>query len=183
MFDFRAINQQVAEAESGFSMDACKELLESCDNSEVVTPKPLQCGGGITAASQCPDFDTVADVLGSTLVKNYTMACPTPGESCSLTECAASCRDNRTKEIATGILTVAAQSRNASIAVSYAKPLLECNFVIDELLGALSMCNDLKTGTLMLGVGFFVGGLMFGLAIYIMFRGSCIWGDHTTKSG
>ncbi|EKF28088.1 hypothetical protein MOQ_008175, partial [Trypanosoma cruzi marinkellei] len=179
-FDFADINREVNDAEQRFSKEACKKLLKSCDNVPGLL-KPLLCGNGITSEDQCPKFDTMASVLSATRVKAETMMCPVAGESCTLFECAANCTDTDVRAVASGILQLAAQASNASIALSYARPLLDCNFVVDKLLGAMSDCNELKTGTLMLGTGFFVGGLMFGLAIYIMFRGSCIWDARSIK--
>ncbi|KAH9597199.1 hypothetical protein LSM04_005086 [Trypanosoma melophagium] len=174
MFNFETINTEVRNTESTYSKNACESLLAVCDNTPKPLP-PLTCGKDITKPDQCPDFGTMAEVMETTTVKAATFACPVPTESCSLAECAASCTNKELRAAAAALLAVAAQARNASIAVSYARPLLQCNFVVDELLGALDSCNDLKTGSLMLGMGFFVGGLMFGLAIYVMFRGSCVW--------
>ncbi|ORC88784.1 uncharacterized protein TM35_000152150 [Trypanosoma theileri] len=175
MFNFSSVNAEVRKTETTYAQQACTSLLEVCDNTLLPLPRPFTCGNNITSADQCPNMGTMAAVLESSTVKASTMACPVPTASCSLTECAANCTNPTVKSGAAQLLSVAAQARNASIAVSYATPLLECNFVVDQLLGAAGSCNDLKTGSLMLGVGFFVGGLMFGLAIYIMFRGSCVW--------
>ncbi|PWV19033.1 hypothetical protein C3747_11g522 [Trypanosoma cruzi] len=181
-FDFADINREADDAERRFSKEACKNLLKSCDNN-TISFKPLLCGNDITSEDQCPNFGTMASVLSATRIKAFTMACPVAGESCTLFECAANCTNTDVKAVASGILQLAAQASNASIALSYARPLLDCNFVVDKLLGAMSDCNELKAGTLMLGTGFFVGGLMFGLAIYIMFRGSCIWDARFIKQG
>ncbi|KAF8287120.1 hypothetical protein TcBrA4_0010150 [Trypanosoma cruzi] len=74
------------------------------------------------------------------------MACPVRGESCTLFECAANCTNTDVKAVSSEILQLAAQASNASIALSYARPLLECNFVVDKLLGAMSDCNELRRG-------------------------------------
>ncbi|KAH9593006.1 hypothetical protein LSM04_003683 [Trypanosoma melophagium] len=138
--------------------------------------RPLMCGMGITSKNQCSDFGSMAAVLLTTKVKAFAQACPRKDSSCTLAECALNCTNEVIRSTAAGIIMGASIARNASIALSYAKPLLECNFVIDKLATAMKQCNDLKAGSLMLGVGFFVGGLMFGLAIYITLRGACIWG-------
>ncbi|ORC91712.1 uncharacterized protein TM35_000053080, partial [Trypanosoma theileri] len=143
--------------------------------------RPLMCGMNISKEEQCTDFGSMATVLLTTKVKAFTRACPTPGSSCTLSECALKCKNPMIQNTAAGIIMGAGIARNASIALSYAKPLLECNFVIDKLSTAMKQCNDLKAGSLMLGVGFFIGGVMFGLAIYITFRGACIWGRLPTR--
>ncbi|RNE98830.1 hypothetical protein TraAM80_08564 [Trypanosoma rangeli] len=184
-FKFAEINQEVNDVEKTRSNEACKTLLKSCDNDPLIYPasvspiRPLLCGNGIASADECPDFESMASVIHATRIKAVTRICPVADQSCTLLECADNCTRDAEKKLAAEILRAAAQANNASIALSYVRPLLDCNFVLDKLLGAMDGCNDLKTGTMMLGTGFFVGGLMFGLAIYIMLRGSRIW-DHTS---
>ncbi|ORC88783.1 uncharacterized protein TM35_000152140 [Trypanosoma theileri] len=174
-FDFSTINTAVRDAEKLLSEQSCNALLHLCDDSPSPLTRPLTCGKGITSPNDCPDIGTMAAVLEDTYVKAGTTACPDKDKPCSLIECAVNCTIEEVRTIASGLLSFATVASNASIAVSYARPLLECNFVVDRLLSAMDSCNDLKIGSLMLGTGFFLGGLMFGLAIYIMFRGSCVW--------
>ncbi|ORC88782.1 uncharacterized protein TM35_000152130 [Trypanosoma theileri] len=154
-----------------------------------IAARPFKCGKNITSSDQCTDFDTMADVLIATTVKKVTSLCPKEGVICNLTECASHCRNEEFRAISKRMLDAALMARNASIAVSYVKPLLECNFVVDKFSVALTNCNELRRGAFLLGMGFFVGGLMFGLAIYIIIQGSYLWklpiekGDDTHSKG
>ncbi|KEG08530.1 hypothetical protein DQ04_06981040 [Trypanosoma grayi] len=143
--------------------------------------RPLICGMDIVSADQCTNFGTVAAVLLTTKVKSFAKACPNPASTCSLPECAVNCTNNFVKSKAAEIVHKAHVAQNISIALSYARPLLDCNFVLDTAASALARCPDLRDGSLMLGVGFFVGGLTCALAIYIAFRGACIWSRPPLK--
>nr|CCC50026.1 conserved hypothetical protein [Trypanosoma vivax Y486] len=134
--------------------------------------KFLLCGNNITSEDECPDFTHLSDVLYHTRVKAISGACPTPGKSCSVTECAANCTNPRAKEVSQKIVRGSKEARNASIALTYVRPFLECNFVIDVLLKAVETCDDFPAPATMLGVGFFVGGLVFVCALCVAFRGS-----------
>ncbi|KAH9597218.1 hypothetical protein LSM04_005742 [Trypanosoma melophagium] len=140
-----------------------------------IATRPFICGKNITSGDQCSDFDTMADILIASTVKKVTSMCPRDGETCTILECSLHCKNEEFKVLSKRIVEAALMARNASIAISYVRPLLECNFIIDKFSVAFANCNDLGRGTLLLGMGFFVGGLMFGLAIYIMLRGSCVW--------
>ncbi|CAJ1005134.1 hypothetical protein Q4I28_000450, partial [Leishmania naiffi] len=87
---------------------------------------------------------------------------------------------------------------NASTALSYVYPLLECmypllecNFIIDKVANTVESlkydssftannydvhsCSAIRTSSVMLGTGFFVGSLMYILGIYVMHRGAWLW--------
>ncbi|RNE97817.1 hypothetical protein TraAM80_09153 [Trypanosoma rangeli] len=148
-----------------------KELL-SC---------PLVCGAGLKDVNDCTDFGTMASFILDTKLKKEVPGCKGAEANCKLSECASTCALDFMKSASAMLLMRADQARNASIALSYARPLLECNFVMDKLAGALTKCDDIRRGTLMLGLGFFVGGMLFGLAIYITLRGACVWGKRFPK--
>lgn len=158
-----------------------KNLVENVSSLSDILGKlshPFLCGRQITKPEDCRSFGVMANVLADTKVKSTHGGCGNGLSFCTLSECAASCAIDFLRTTSAQILVKAELARNASIALSYARPLLECNFIVEKIAGALNQCSTLKTGTLMVGLGFFVGGLMFGLAIYITFRGACIWGDQ-----
>ncbi|ESL11547.1 hypothetical protein TRSC58_00699 [Trypanosoma rangeli SC58] len=132
-FQFAKINQEVNDVEKTRSNEACKTLLKSCDNDPLMYPasvgstSPLLCGNGITSADECPDLESMVSVIRATRVKAATAACPVANQSCTLLECAANCTQDTGRELAAEILQVAAYANNASIALSYARPLLDCN--------------------------------------------------------
>lgn len=181
--NFAEVNRAVNSAGRHLFYEACRQLLEHCDDNPLRPVPPLECGGRITAADECRSVDDVLLAVQRARVKAVWRACPDPDRPCTLFECLEGCTNATPRELASSVLRVWGMSRNASIAFSYARPLLESNFVIDKLLGTTSGCNDAKSGALMLGTGFFVGGLTFGLGVYILLRGSCVFGRRNRKKG
>ncbi|RHW72740.1 hypothetical protein DPX39_040050300 [Trypanosoma brucei equiperdum] len=143
--------------------------------------KVLTCGKNITSSDECPNFGITATVLEDTRVKAFVGSCPTPGNSCTVVECAANCTEGRAKNVSIEVVRVAARSRNVSVALSIGRPLLECNFMLDIALTAMPDCEDITPGVFMLSVGFLLGSLMFAVGIYVMLRGSCVWGSAKTS--
>ncbi|AAZ13436.1 hypothetical protein, conserved [Trypanosoma brucei brucei TREU927] len=137
--------------------------------------KYLKCGKDLKNATECSSFGFTAAVISDTKVKGKLFVCPEVGRACTLQECATSCGRNEAKEMANKLVTIAGLATNVSIALSIGRPLLECNFIFDTVLTALPNCADIFGSTMMLAVGFFLGGMMFALSIYILLRGSCIW--------
>lgn len=162
------------------------------------------CGKGMTTSAICTSLDEVVQVIDDTYAKPLltNMLCVNQTgmeylEKCTLTECAERCVDYTHPAIAAKtnaqqILAAAQYAANVSVALSYVHPLLECNFIIDKIAntietpkygasfttddGNVQYCSALRTASVMLGTGFFVGALMFILGIYIMHRGSWVWG-------
>ncbi|KAG5480542.1 hypothetical protein LSCM1_06246 [Leishmania martiniquensis] len=116
-------------------------------------------------------------------------------EKCTVAACASRCRNYeqpnlRARDYAMEIMNAAAYAANASTALSYVWPLLECGFLIDKVANTIEKpkydtsfttpsdevhsCSALRTASVMLGTGFFVGSLMFILGIYILHRGAWI---------
>nr|CCD14806.1 unnamed protein product [Trypanosoma congolense IL3000] len=143
--------------------------------------KVLKCGNNITSTDQCTDLGVTATVLEATRVKSFVGSCPVVGQSCSVRECAANCSEGEAKDTSIKVVQGAGRAHNTSIALSYGRPLLECNFLLDTLLTAVLPCDDLKPGALLLSVGFFLGALFFGLGIYVLLRGSCIWSKSASR--
>lgn len=144
---------------------------------------PLTCGRNITKVEECADFGMMAAVLMDSKIKNSVLK-PCPGtdkEYCSLSECSANCTIDFFRQVSKEILVKAELARNVSIALAYARPLLECNFIMEKFAAAFDSCADVRTGTLVLALGFFVGGLLFGVAIYIALRGACVWRSRKFK--
>ncbi|CBH13746.1 hypothetical protein, conserved [Trypanosoma brucei gambiense DAL972] len=139
--------------------------------------KMLTCGQGVGSKEECSTFGFTAAVISGTKVKGGYMVCPDKGRPCSLQVCADRCRLPEAKDIAHKLAVAAQLAVNVSIGLSIGRPLLECNFIFDTLLTALPNCDGLYWGTMMLGLGFFLGGMMFALSIYILLRGSCVWSD------
>ncbi|SCU69506.1 uncharacterized protein TEOVI_000107200 [Trypanosoma equiperdum] len=139
--------------------------------------KMLTCGQGVGSKEECSTFGFTAAVISGTKVKGSYMVCPDKGRPCSLQVCADRCRLPEAKDIAHKLAVAAQLAVNVSIGLSIGRPLLECNFIFDTVLTALPNCDGLYWGTTMLGLGFFLGGMMFALSIYILLRGSCVWSD------
>lgn len=162
------------------------------------------CGNGMTDSSTCQTLDDVVGVIQATytkLILTNALCVNQTGltylEKCTVTECAERCVDYEhpaiaAKTYANEILNAALYAANVSTALSYVHPLLECNFIIDKVAntietpkygasfstesGTVQSCSAVRTASVMLGTGFFVGALMFILGIYIMHRGSWVWG-------
>lgn len=162
------------------------------------------CGNNLVSSSSCTTLDDVVQVIQGTYAKPIltNMLCTNQTgmeylEKCTLTECAERCTDYThpavaAKTNAQKIMRAAEYAANVSTALSYVHPLLECNFIIDKIAntietpkygasfttdsGNVQYCSALRTASVMLGTGFFVGALMFILGIYIMHRGSWVWG-------
>ncbi|KAK7195666.1 hypothetical protein NESM_000496400 [Novymonas esmeraldas] len=163
----------------------------------------FMCGNGITSKTQCNTLDDVVNVILATYVKpilTNTLCANQTGmtflEKCTVTSCASKCVNYNTphlpaKTYAQQILQAANFAENVSTALSYVMPLLECNFIIDKIANTIEVpnyegsfsvesenvhsCSAVRTSSVMLGTGFFVGALMFILGIYIMHRGHWIW--------
>ncbi|PBJ72988.1 hypothetical protein BCY84_08545 [Trypanosoma cruzi cruzi] len=167
-------------APGGLNADLLKMLSNATALSNLFA-RPLVCGKGLSNASECGDFGTMASILLDTKLQKNIPGCVSKNGNCTLTDCAATCTIDFLKDASTMILSKGEMARNASNALSYARPLLECNFVIDKVATGLAKCDDLRKGTIMLGMGFLVGGMIFGLAIYIALRGACVWGETFPK--
>lgn len=137
----------------------------------------LNCQEGFTDASQCTTFDAMSAFVLTAEVKGSLSPCGEAGKACNLTECAARCENDQLQELAVRATSQIERVQNVTIAWSYARPLLECNFVIDKIVESLEACGDITAGTMVLGAGFFIGAIVFGLGIYIMLRGACVWGE------
>lgn len=165
--------------------------------------KIFVCGNHLTASSQCTTLDDVVDAVLATYVKpilTNTLCANQTGltylEKCTLPMCAERCVDYKTPDIpaktdAIAIMQATAFVENVSTALSYVMPLLECNFLIDKIINTIESpnydpsftnsssdvhsCSSIRTSSVMLGTGFFVGALMFILGIYIMHRGKWMW--------
>ncbi|KPI90077.1 hypothetical protein ABL78_0830 [Leptomonas seymouri] len=122
-------------------------------------------------------------------------------EDCTISECVKRCVDYQhpplpLKSHAVSISNSVAYATNVSTALSYIHPLIQSNFIIDKAVSTIDTptygtgftmdgedskdskhCSALRSACIMLGVGFFVGALMFILGIYIMHRGSWVWGE------
>ncbi|RNE96923.1 uncharacterized protein Tco025E_09602 [Trypanosoma conorhini] len=193
MKDMPAVSESLKKALEGrnISADLLNELpgnlgelanmLADASKLKELFTRPLVCGAGLKKKEDCTDFGTMASIIMDTKLKKEIPGCKGAGTYCKLSECAGGCALDFLKSASAMLLSKAEQARNASIALSYARPLLECNFVMDKLAGALTRCDDIRRGTLMLGMGFFVGGIIFGLAIYIALRGACVWGKRFPK--
>ncbi|KAG5507306.1 hypothetical protein GH5_07398 [Leishmania sp. Ghana 2012 LV757] len=207
-FSFQSLRADVQAQEQEISQRACEELLKFCDNNPQYPGSNMEhifmCGNGITDKSQCETLDDVVNVILTTYVKPVltNTLCPNQEgmeklEKCTVADCASRCvnyefPDLRPKEFAMEIMSATYYAANASTALSYVWPLLECGFVIDKVASTIEMpryssgfttpsdavhsCSALRTSSVMLGTGFFVGSLMFILGIYITHRGAWIWG-------
>ncbi|KPA82684.1 hypothetical protein ABB37_02508 [Leptomonas pyrrhocoris] len=165
----------------------------------------FMCGKGLTNAETCKTLDDVVEVIQATYAKTIltnTLCKNQTGmkylEKCTVAECAERCVDYThpdiaAKKYANDIIVAAGYAANVSTALSYVHPLLECNFIIDKVANTIEMpkfgssfttdkddvhyCSAVRSASVMLGTGFFVGALMFILGIYIMHRGSWVWGE------
>lgn len=178
------------------------DTVESYPNGN--TDHIFICGKGLTSSSTCTTLDTVVEVIKATYVKplltNALCANQTGMEyleKCTVSSCSERCVDYTNPSLpartyANQILTAANYAANVSTALSYVHPLLECNFIIDKIANTIETpkydrsfttdrdqvqyCTAVRSASVMLGTGFFVGALMFILGIYIMHRGSWVWG-------
>ncbi|AYU78155.1 hypothetical protein LdCL_190010700 [Leishmania donovani] len=206
-FDFQALRAQVQSQEQQVSQSACGALLNFCDNDPNYSLENknhiFMCGNSITDKSQCNSLDDVVDVVLSTYVKpmlTNTLCANQTGmeylEKCTLISCASRCVDYQFPPLharteAIQILQAANFAANASTALSYVWPLLDCNFIIDKIANTVETrnynssfttqsdyvrsCSAVRISSVMLGTGFFVGALMFILGIHVMHRGAFIW--------
>ncbi|CCD17660.1 unnamed protein product [Trypanosoma congolense IL3000] len=143
--------------------------------------KPLACGRTITKPEQCRTLMDIATLIDGARIKKLIPVCPPNAPGCTLAECAAGCTHEKIKEVAVKVTKVSGAVASLSGGLSLVRPLLEFDFIADTLLTALPNCGDIYGSVLILAVGFFLGGLMFGLCVYILLRGSCIWGERQTK--
>lgn len=213
-FDFANLRAEVQTQEASASQDACGKMLEYCDNTDVYPGTNqnhiFMCGNGISAATDCSSLDDVVSVLdntyGKTILTN-TLCVNTTGqeyfEVCTVARCAERCVDYTAPDLpartrSQEIVASSQYAANASVALTYLKPLLQCDFIIDRVATSVQSpvytngnadvtdshgnCSNLKTATIMLAVGFFVGSLMFILGIYVMIRGSWIWSEKSDLS-
>jgi flagellar basal body-associated protein FliL len=167
--------------------------------------KIFMCGKGLTTSSNCKTLDDVVEVIQATYAKTIltnTLCVNQTGlkylEKCTVAECAERCVDYKHPDIAaktyaTQIIEAASYAANISTALTYVHPLLECNFIIDKVANTIETpkygssfttdsedvqyCSAARSASVMLGTGFFVGALMFILGIYVMHRGSWVWGE------
>ncbi|TPP41824.1 hypothetical protein CGC20_9045 [Leishmania donovani] len=206
-FDFQALRAQVQSQEQQVSQSACGALLNFCDNDPNYSLENknhiFMCGNSITDKSHCNSLDDVVDVVLSTYVKpmlTNTLCANQTGmeylEKCTLISCASRCVDYQFPPLharteAIQILQAANFAANASTALSYVWPLLECNFIIGKIANTVETrnynssfttqsdyvrsCSAVRVSSVMLGTGFFVGALMFILGIHVMHRGAFIW--------
>ncbi|AIN97396.1 hypothetical protein LPMP_190540 [Leishmania panamensis] len=212
-FNFRSVRAEVQAQEQRVSQSACSALLMFCDNDPVYpgTDKNhiFMCGNNITSAEQCKSLDDVVTVVLSTYVKpmlTNTLCANrtdmTQLEKCTLEDCASMCVDYQApflpaKTYATQIIQAVNFAANASTALSYVYPLLECNFIIDKVANTVESlqydssftaknydvhsCSAIRTSSVMLGTGFFVGSLMYILGIYVMHRGAWVWAERKVQ--
>lgn len=213
-FDFKGLRDDIEAQVTTASNDACRQLLDYCDNNEdysislsgSISTKVFMCGEGITAATDCSSLDKVVDVLLASYAKpilNNMLCVNTTGweyqEKCTLEACSQRCQDYTTPDIkartwTADVMKKAEYATNASMALSYIMPLLQCDFIIDKLASSIELedpsegftfslsstetashCSNLRVSTVMLGCGFFVGSLMFIIGIYVLHRGSWVW--------
>ncbi|KAG5481190.1 hypothetical protein CUR178_06422 [Leishmania enriettii] len=204
-FSFESLRADVQAQEQAISRRACEELLKYCDNIveyPFFHPEHIfVCGNGITDKNQCNTLDEVVSVVLSTYLKPILteVVCfqkkgVEPMGKCSLMDCATWCvnynlSDLRAKDTAAAIMSATYYAANASTALSYVWPLLECGFLVDKFASTIEMprysggftpsdavhsCSALCTSSVMLGTSFFVGSLMLILGVYIMHRGAWI---------
>ncbi|CBZ25729.1 conserved hypothetical protein [Leishmania mexicana MHOM/GT/2001/U1103] len=205
-FNFQALQAQVQTQEQQVSQSACAQLLNYCDNDPVYSLEKkdhiFMCGNGITDKSQCNSLDDVVDVVIDTYVKpmlTNTLCVNQTGmeflEKCTVQSCASRCVDYDALDVyaktySIQILQASDFAVNASTALSYVWPLLDCNFIIDKGTNTIETrnynvsfttqsdyvrsCSAVRTSSVMLGTGFFVGALMFILGIYAIHRGASI---------
>ncbi|EAN80951.1 hypothetical protein, conserved, partial [Trypanosoma cruzi] len=137
-------------APGGLNADLLKMLSNATALSNLFA-RPLVCGKGLLNASECGDFGTMASILLDTKLQKNIPGCVSKNGDCTLTDCAATCTIDFLKDASTMILSKGEMARNASNALSYARPLLECNFVIDKVATGLAKCDDLRKGQLCSG--------------------------------
>nr|CCC92435.1 unnamed protein product [Trypanosoma congolense IL3000] len=142
--------------------------------------KPLACGITITKPEQCRTLMDFATLIDGARIKKLIPVCPPNAPGCTLAECAAGCSHEKIKEVAGKVTKVSGAVASLSGGLSLVRPLLEFDFIVDTLLTALPNCGDIYGSVLILAVGFFLGGLMFGLCVYIFLPGSCIWSERQT---
>lgn len=211
-FNFRTLSADIDIELAAACTSACDELLTYCDNTNVYNiigdpNRIFTCGKGLTSSTQCISLDFVAEAVLTSYAKEEVsnlLCTDTTGwtyqERCTPRECQTRCVDYATppmeaKTWSKQIVQAANFGLNVSTALSYAIPMLDCNFIMDKLASAVEMeksaegytfakadgvanCSNLYASMIMLGTGFFVGALMFLLGIYILHQGSWIWGDN-----
>ncbi|PBJ75535.1 hypothetical protein BCY84_11116 [Trypanosoma cruzi cruzi] len=145
-FDFADINREADDAERQFSKDACKNLLKSCDNKPI-SSKPFavrqrhHIGGSVP---QLWHHGQRAECYPGQGLHNGVSRGRANRARCL--SAAANCTNTDVKAVSSGILQLAAQASNASIALSYARPFARLHFVVDKLLGAMSDCKRTEGG-------------------------------------
>ncbi|KAG5507030.1 hypothetical protein JKF63_05776 [Porcisia hertigi] len=206
-FDFQSLRAEVAEQERESSQEACRQVLQYCDNDIEYPGSNMEhifmCGKGITDKTQCNSLADVVDVVSATYAKpilTNTMCVNQTGmkylEKCTLSACSSRCVDYEfpnlpAKRLTTLVVDASGFAANASTALSYVHPLLSCNFIIDKISSTIEMpkysdsymvqskevhsCSAVRTASVILGTGFFVGALMFIVGICVMHRGANVW--------
>lgn len=204
-FNFQSARTEVTAEMTKAAGKACDELLNYCDPSDnfnVAEPKKIfVCGNDLSSSTQCTTIEFVTDVILNTYVKpimNNALCTNTTGwsyrEDCTLAECASRCQnyenpDLQAKTWSQETLNVAKFAQNASSAVSLLTPMMDCNFILDTFMDSVesptksgsSNCSMMQASAMMLGTGFFLGSLTFILGVYILHRGSDIWGAKEDK--
>lgn len=216
-FNFQQIRSDLAAEVLSASQQACEQLLTFCDNfPEYPNGNPdivFNCGNGIVAKTECTTLDFVFDTVQKTVAKpilTNTLCANNTGmeyfKPCTIDECAQRCVDYEHPAItprtwATDVSKYTQFAMNASTALSFVTPLLQCDLLVDKIASAVatvrsaggdelysaemtaSHCSTMHTGIIMLGAGYFVGALMFLVGVYVLHRGSFVWNDHKDVSG
>ncbi|EPY40163.1 hypothetical protein AGDE_03765 [Angomonas deanei] len=210
-FNFASTRANIESEVAKAADSACAELLKYCDatdetyyyDDEEKRNRIFMCGKGITASSDCKTIDDLLEVIYDTSVKpiltNTLCANQPPSEfmeECTLISCADYCvnydkPDIQAKTWAEDVAKAAQYAQNVSYALSIVTPLLQCNYIIDNVASAFqsltqsdengAQCANLQASSLMLACGFFVGALMYIMGIYVMHRGSWIWPEEPKK--
>ncbi|EPY23405.1 hypothetical protein STCU_07727 [Strigomonas culicis] len=206
-FNLTSLHVQLKESVVNASESACAELLTYCDatdetydaSSDDKRNRIFMCGRAITKKTECMDLDTVVEVINATYAKPVltNMLCVnaqlTNNElhTCTLERCATDCVNYDTPSIqakswSTSVVNSAAFAENATRAFSLVEPILSCQYIVDNLasnfenpfISGGKNCSALRSSSIMLATGFFVGALMFIAGIYVLHRGSWIWPEN-----
>lgn len=191
--DFEGLQQNVEIEVQKASMEACSELLLYCDPDEqnTASTKPFVCGNGLSSPSQClTPNDLLGAAEGSFLkVSLASTECPEAylnDEPCRIRMCAEDCVDPTLRSIAAEVASKFDYAENASTSLSYVMPLLEPNFVLDEITsvlistatsplatyqhGASNRCADIRLSVIIVEVGFYVAAIMLLLQLYVLIK-------------
>jgi len=172
---FDAYKQQIIDTETQNSIDACTQLDDICSQSSAFDPafpdEIFTCPT-LSDPNQCQTLEDVTAVFDSLTIKpGAAGACTVPG--CTVQNCTTACTSSSTRDTSTNAVNSLDYATRAKRAyVLYLEDLLDCNFIIDLVVGAFDDdCRDWETANRTLGAGAAVYASMFLLGIIVLILG------------